>query len=86
MPAATVTPEQIWSDEAFLTLPRDGHRYEIINGELVDMGNSGALHGNLAIILRGAFVTKKRRGEGNERLGARPAPWGAKTKAECRGK
>ncbi|OLP18524.1 hypothetical protein BST81_10320 [Leptolyngbya sp. 'hensonii'] len=38
-----------------MALPKDGHRYEIVNGELVDMGNSGALHGNLAIILSSAL-------------------------------
>ncbi|HHP7243124.1 MAG TPA: Uma2 family endonuclease [Elainellaceae cyanobacterium] len=38
-----------------MALPQDGHRYEIVNGELIDMGNSGALHGNIAIILSSAL-------------------------------
>ncbi|MCH9055879.1 Uma2 family endonuclease [Synechococcus sp. PCC 6716] len=38
-----------------MALPKDGHRYEIVNGELVDMGSSGALHGNLAITLSSAL-------------------------------
>ncbi|MDJ1185223.1 Uma2 family endonuclease [Roseofilum casamattae] len=49
------TDRKIWTDEEFMSLPQEGHRYEIVNGELVDMGNSGALHGNLAIILSSAL-------------------------------
>jgi Uma2 family endonuclease len=37
---------KVWTDEEFIALSRDGHRYEIVNGELIDMGNSGAKHGN----------------------------------------
>lgn len=40
----------VWTDAAFMALP-DGHRYELVNGELIDMGSSGALHGNVAIAL-----------------------------------
>lgn len=29
-----------WTDEAFIALPDDGHHYEIVNGELIDRGNS----------------------------------------------
>ncbi len=50
------TEKKVWTDEEFMALPKDGHRYEIVNGELVDMGNSGALHGNLAIILSSALL------------------------------
>lgn len=46
---------QAWTDEAFMALPQDGHHYEIVNGELVDMGNSGAIHGQIAIILSSAL-------------------------------
>ncbi len=49
------TDKKFWTDEEFMALPKDGHRYEIVNGELIDMGNSGALHGNLAIILSSAL-------------------------------
>lgn len=49
------TDKKVWTDEEFMALPKDGHRYEIVNGELIDMGNSGALHGNLAIILSSAL-------------------------------
>lgn len=46
----TTTP-QIWTDQAFMELPDDGHRYEVVNGELVDMGNSGMEHGYVACLL-----------------------------------
>jgi len=47
--------KKIWTDAEFMALSRDGHRYEIVNGELIDMGNSGAKHGYLAIILSAAL-------------------------------
>ncbi|MDJ1180317.1 Uma2 family endonuclease [Roseofilum sp. BLCC_M91] len=50
-----ITEKKVWTDEEFMALPKDGHRYEIVNGELIDMGNSGALHGNIAIILSSAL-------------------------------
>jgi Uma2 family endonuclease len=53
-------PEQkIWTDAEFMALNRDGHRYEIVNGELIDMGNSGAKHGyvcSILMILLGGYV------------------------------
>lgn len=60
----TVTPNpaiasKIWTDEEFMALPDDGHHYEIINGELINMGNSGALHGYVCstlMILLGGYV------------------------------
>ncbi|TAD88169.1 MAG: Uma2 family endonuclease [Oscillatoriales cyanobacterium] len=42
-----------------MALNRDGHRYEIVNGELIDMGNSGAKHGyvcSILMILLGGYV------------------------------
>ncbi len=45
------TTQQIWADQAFMALPDDGHRYEVVNGELVDMGNAGMEHGYIASIL-----------------------------------
>jgi Uma2 family endonuclease len=53
------TDKKVWTDEEFMALPDDGHRYEIINGELIDMGNSGALHGYVCstlMILLGGYV------------------------------
>jgi Uma2 family endonuclease len=54
-PEKAVSEKKLWTDAEFMALPQDGHRYEIVNGELIDMGNSGALHGNLAIILSSAL-------------------------------
>lgn len=45
--AATAT----WTDEAFMALPQDGHQYELVDGEIVDMGNSGMAHGYVACLL-----------------------------------
>lgn len=50
---------KVWTDAAFMALPDDGHRYEIVGGELVDMGNSGALHGYVCstlMIVLGGYV------------------------------
>jgi len=54
-----------WTDEEFMALPDDGHHYEIINGELIDMGNSGALHGyvcSVLMILLGSYVRQQNLG------------------------
>lgn len=50
------TERQIWTDEAFLALSRDGHRYELVDGELVDMGNSGMEHGGIGSFLGGLLA------------------------------
>jgi Uma2 family endonuclease len=53
-----VTPEKkVWTDEAFMALPDDGQHYEIVNGELVDIGNSGVLHGCVCSLLLGALIS-----------------------------
>ncbi|MEG4809022.1 Uma2 family endonuclease [Microcoleus sp. F8-D3] len=51
----TLAEQKIWTDAEFMALNRDGHRYEIVNGELIDMGNSGAKHGYVAVILSAAL-------------------------------
>lgn len=51
----TVASERkIWTDEEFMALPEDG-RYELVNGELVDMGNSGMEHGEIGSFLGGSL-------------------------------
>ncbi|MDS3861067.1 hypothetical protein RIF25_09645 [Thermosynechococcaceae cyanobacterium BACA0444] len=45
------TTQQVWTDEAFMAFSQDGHRYELVNGELVDMGSTGMEHGYVACIL-----------------------------------
>ena len=54
-----IAAPKICTDEEFMALPDDGHHYEIINGELINMGNSGALHGYVCstlMILLGGYV------------------------------
>ncbi len=68
----TITPNlspaiaaKTWTDEAFMALPDNGHHYEIINGELIDMGNSGALHGyvcSLALAALAGYILPKKLG------------------------
>jgi Uma2 family endonuclease len=55
-PTIATSDQKEWTDEAFMALPDDGHRYEIVNGELIDMGNSGALHGYLCSLLLSALM------------------------------
>jgi Uma2 family endonuclease len=54
-PEMVTLEKKVWTDEAFMALPDDGQHYEIVNGELIDMGNSGAKHGYIAIILSSAL-------------------------------
>ena len=60
------TPEtKVWTDAEFMALPDDGNRYELVKGELINLGNSGALHGYIAIILSDALfalVTSRKLG------------------------
>jgi Uma2 family endonuclease len=49
--------KKIWTDEEFMALPKDGHRYELVNETLVDMGNSGMEHGYVACILVAVLTT-----------------------------
>lgn len=51
----TIASERkIWTDKEFMVLPKDG-RYELVNGELVDMGNSGIEHGEIGSFLGGSL-------------------------------
>jgi Uma2 family endonuclease len=62
---APAIASKIWTDEEFMALPDDGHHYEIINGELIDMGNSGALHGyvcSLALAALAGYILPKKLG------------------------
>lgn len=64
-PERVVSAPKVWTDEAFLALPDDGNRYELVNGELINMGNSGALHGYICstlMILLGGYVRLKNLG------------------------
>jgi len=45
---ANTAPEKILTAEELLTLPDDGHRYELVRGELVCMAVTGRRHGIIA--------------------------------------
>lgn len=45
--------KKVWTDEEFMALPDDGSRYELVDGEVVDVGNSGMEHGNISAYLCG---------------------------------
>ena len=47
------TEHPTWTDAAFMALPREDGRYELVDGELVRMGNSGMEHGNMGAYLCG---------------------------------
>ncbi|HEY9661707.1 MAG TPA: Uma2 family endonuclease [Allocoleopsis sp.] len=46
---------KIWTDEEFMALADGDSHYELVDGELVDMGNSGMEHGNIGTFLGGAL-------------------------------
>ncbi|MCS7031042.1 MAG: Uma2 family endonuclease [Gloeomargarita sp. SKYG116] len=50
-----------WTDAEWLALPQDGHRYELVNGELVDMGSAGMAHGEIGAYLGGCLAIYVRR-------------------------
>ncbi len=45
------TEKKPWTDEEFMALSSDGHRYELIDGALADRGNSGMEHGGIGSFL-----------------------------------
>lgn len=47
--------KKVWKDEEFMALPDNGDRYELVNGEVRTIGNSGMEHGNLGTFLGGAI-------------------------------
>jgi Uma2 family endonuclease len=60
----TASEKKVWTDAEFMALPDSG-RYELVNGELMDMGNSGMEHGFISSVLNirvGSFVLTHRLG------------------------
>jgi Uma2 family endonuclease len=51
--ASNASERKEWTDETFMALPSDGGRYELVDGELKDVGNSGMEHGNIGAYLGG---------------------------------
>jgi Uma2 family endonuclease len=50
------TAQTVWTDEAFMAMSRDGHGYELVDGELIDTGNSGMEHGGIGSLLGGLLA------------------------------
>ncbi|HEY9796380.1 MAG TPA: Uma2 family endonuclease [Leptolyngbyaceae cyanobacterium] len=50
---SVASEKKVWTDEEFMALPDDGGRYELVDEEVVDMGNSGMEHGNISAYLCG---------------------------------
>lgn len=55
------THQKIVTDEEFMFLPEEGGHYELINGEVVDIGNSGMENGNISAYLCGLIELYARR-------------------------
>jgi len=51
---AIASEKKRWTDEEFMALPQGG-RYELVDGDLIDMGNSGMEHGNIGMFLGGVI-------------------------------
>ena len=45
-----------WTEEQFMALADDSHRYELVDGELVIMSNSGLEHGEIGSFLGGSLA------------------------------
>ena len=48
--------EKVWTDEEFMALSKDGHRYELVDGKPIDIGNSGMEHGEIGAFLAGMLA------------------------------
>ena len=46
--------KKIWSDRALMSLPRDGYKYELFNGEII-MSPAGFNHGDICITIATAL-------------------------------
>jgi Uma2 family endonuclease len=65
MPNTTLTRKRTWTDEELESLPEDGSKYELVDGELI-MSPVPANHGTICvrlIILIGSFVQRRKLGE-----------------------
>ena len=65
MAIATIPKKKIWSDESLEALPKNGHKYELLDGDLI-MSPVHANHGIICMrlgILLGSFVQRRMLGE-----------------------
>ena len=50
------TGKKVWTDEEFMAMSKDEHRYELVNSELVDRGNSGMENAGIGSWLGGLLA------------------------------
>ncbi|MEM6840540.1 MAG: Uma2 family endonuclease [Cyanobacteria bacterium P01_C01_bin.120] len=50
------TKAKVWTDDEFMALPNDGRHYELVNGEVCDMGNAGMEHREIGADLAGLLA------------------------------
>ncbi|HEX7297257.1 MAG TPA: Uma2 family endonuclease, partial [Pyrinomonadaceae bacterium] len=63
----SATSTALMTAEELMQLPKDGFRYELINGELETMPSPGPPHGRIAFrlnVLLGQFILDHELGEG----------------------
>ena len=48
-----MSPARVITDEELLQLPKDGHKYEVVDGELVAMSPAGMRHEDIVTELIG---------------------------------
>jgi Uma2 family endonuclease len=53
---ATRATPHVWTDEELLALPKDGSKYEVVDGELVKMSPAGSPHERIILNLAGLLV------------------------------
>ena len=65
MPSTTLPKKKAWTDEQLEALPKDGHKYELLDGNLI-MSPVHANHGVICtriIVLLGGYVQRHKLGE-----------------------
>jgi Uma2 family endonuclease len=65
MPTATLSKRKIWTDEALAALPKDGHKYELLDGGLI-MSPVHANHGEICsrlLIVVGTYIQERKLGK-----------------------
>ncbi len=57
-----ITEKKTWTDEELMALPRDGYKYELIDGD-IEMSPTGLTHGNIAsyIVSELTLIVRKKK-------------------------
>jgi Uma2 family endonuclease len=54
--AAIALAQKTWTEAEFMALSKDGGRYELVDGDVVTMSNSGLEHGEIGLLLGGRLI------------------------------